>query len=186
MVTPSRLDSDGRGIGPSQRSVPAQHTILTRNKVHAPDGIRTRSPRKRTAADRRLKPRSHRQRRDVNSVERKSCWIAEPPPIPSSHRGAGVVYLWFNRHDWDTASIQMFLCPVFVCLLRLNKLWNCLRLPYGCLGGGGTTALSYQYVLCEKNRSVPLEITKEMNKYQLMKTLCPRHSYDTPKRLEVI
>ena len=66
-----------------------------------------------------------------------------------------------------------------MCLLRLNKLRNCLRLPYGCLGG--TTVLSYQYVLCKKNRSVPLETTKEMNKYHLMKTLCPRHSYDTPK-----
>jgi hypothetical protein len=100
-------------------------------------------------------------------------------PIPSSHRGAGVVYLKYNRHHWDTTSIQMFLCPVFMCLLRLNKLWNCLRLPYGCLGG--TTVLPYQYVLCKKNRSVLREITKEMNKWHLMKSLCPRRSYDTPK-----
>jgi hypothetical protein len=68
-----------------------------------------------------------------------------------------------------------------MCLLRLNKLWNCLWLPCGCLEG--TTVLPYQYVLCKKNRSVPLEITKEMNKYHLMKTLCPRHSYDTPKEV---
>ena len=46
---------------------------------------------------------------------------------------------------------------------------------------GGTTVLPYQYVLSKMNRSVPLEITKKMNKYQLMKTLCPRHSCDTPK-----
>lgn len=48
---------------------------------------------------------------------------------------------------------------------------------------GGTAVLPYQYFLCKKNRSVPLEITKEMNKYHLMKTLCPRHSYDTPKEV---
>jgi hypothetical protein len=36
-------------------------------------------------------------------------------------------------------------------------------------------------MFCVKRTVVPLEITKEMNKYHLTKTLCPRHSYDTPK-----
>ena len=53
----TRYDSSGRGIGPSQTSDNAQHS--KRDRIHAPGGIRTYNPSKRTAADPRLRPRDH-------------------------------------------------------------------------------------------------------------------------------
>jgi hypothetical protein len=69
--------------GPARRRGLYLHdTQHSQETVYDPDEIRTRSPRKRAAADRRLRPRGHRERRNVNRVEHKSCWIAEPPPTP--------------------------------------------------------------------------------------------------------
>ena len=51
----NRKDSSGRGIGQSQRSVPAQHTTLTAN-ILALGGIRTIHPSKRAATDPRIRP----------------------------------------------------------------------------------------------------------------------------------
>jgi len=54
-----RWDSSGRVISPSQKHLPdiTQHSQQT--DIHAPGEIRTHNPRKRTAADRRLRPRGH-------------------------------------------------------------------------------------------------------------------------------
>ena len=53
-----RWDSPGRGIGLSQRSVPAQHTTFAHNRHPTPPSwIRTRSPMKGAAADLRPRPR---------------------------------------------------------------------------------------------------------------------------------
>ena len=58
----ARWKSSGRGIGPSQRTV-LENTQQTQDKeTSAPGGIRTRDPNKRTAAERRLRPRGHRDR----------------------------------------------------------------------------------------------------------------------------
>jgi len=50
------LDSSGRGISQLQRLPPAQHTQET--NIHAPGGMPTRNPSKRTAGNPRLQPRS--------------------------------------------------------------------------------------------------------------------------------
>jgi hypothetical protein len=68
-VPPSYPDtphSSGRVIGASQISLPdnTQHSQETNS--HAPTGIRTHDPNKRTAADPHLKPRGHRDRLEDN------------------------------------------------------------------------------------------------------------------------
>ena len=59
----TRQNSSGRVIGPSQRPLPdkTQYLRYLRTGIHAPGGIRTRSPSKRAAAaaDRRLTPRGN-------------------------------------------------------------------------------------------------------------------------------
>ena len=61
--THTRWDSSGRGIGPSQRPLPDNTQHLQETDIHAPGGIRTRNPSKRAAADLRLRPLGHRDRR---------------------------------------------------------------------------------------------------------------------------
>jgi len=52
-----RYNSSGRVIGPSQRTLRENKKRSQQTDVHAPGGIRTRSPSKREAADKRLRPR---------------------------------------------------------------------------------------------------------------------------------
>jgi hypothetical protein len=53
----SRQDSSGRGIGPSQRPLPDNTNTV--QDIHAPGGIRTHDPSKRSAADLRFRPHGH-------------------------------------------------------------------------------------------------------------------------------
>jgi hypothetical protein len=54
-----RQDFSGRGIGPSQRSLPVKTQYSQETGIHAPGGIQTRNPSKRAAADQPLRPRGH-------------------------------------------------------------------------------------------------------------------------------
>ena len=55
----SLQDSSGRVISSSQRSLPDNTQHSQQTDVHGPDGIRTRNPSKRAAADLRLGSRGH-------------------------------------------------------------------------------------------------------------------------------
>jgi len=55
----THIDSPAQGIGPSQRLLPAQHTIFRGDKHEFPSGIRTRNPNKRAVAELRLRARGH-------------------------------------------------------------------------------------------------------------------------------
>jgi len=59
----NRWDSSGRGTGLSQRPIPDNTQRSQETDIHAPGGIRTRSPSKRVAADLRLWPRDLRDRK---------------------------------------------------------------------------------------------------------------------------
>ena len=72
-------------IGPSQRPLPDNTQHSQQTDVHAPGGIRIRIPSKRTAADPRLRPRGHRNRRPsgysnkdlsngLTSTLTEACW----------------------------------------------------------------------------------------------------------------
>jgi hypothetical protein len=56
------VDSSGRVIGPSQRSLPDNTQHFKQKNFYVPGRIRTRSPSKREAADSLLRPRDHRER----------------------------------------------------------------------------------------------------------------------------
>jgi hypothetical protein len=58
-------DSSGRVISPTQRPLPdnTKHTQVT--DIHVSDGIGTRNPSKRAAADPRLRPRGHQDRQNM-------------------------------------------------------------------------------------------------------------------------
>jgi hypothetical protein len=47
--TPQSVDSSGRGIGPSQRLLPDYTNAVQETNIHAPCGIRTHDPSKRSA-----------------------------------------------------------------------------------------------------------------------------------------
>jgi hypothetical protein len=51
----SRYDCSGRVIGPLQRPLPDKTQHSQQTNIHAPGGIRTRHPRRRPAADPRLR-----------------------------------------------------------------------------------------------------------------------------------
>jgi hypothetical protein len=53
----SRQDSSGRGIGPSQRPLPDNTNTVQETNIHAPGGIRTHNPSKRSASDLCLRSR---------------------------------------------------------------------------------------------------------------------------------
>ena len=55
----SRLDSSGRAMSPSQRSLPDNIQHSQQTNAHVSGGIRTHNPRRRAAADVRLRPRDH-------------------------------------------------------------------------------------------------------------------------------
>jgi hypothetical protein len=55
----ARYDSSGRGIGPSQKSLPDNTQHSQETDIPTPGGIWTRNPSKRTAADPSLRPRGH-------------------------------------------------------------------------------------------------------------------------------
>jgi len=59
----NRWDSSGRGTGLSQRPLPDNTQLSQETDIHAPGGIRTRSPNNRVAADVRLWPRGLRDRK---------------------------------------------------------------------------------------------------------------------------
>ena len=61
----SRQDSSGRVISSSQRSLPDNTRHSQQTNIHAPGGIRTRNPSKRAAAERRLRPCGHWDRRKI-------------------------------------------------------------------------------------------------------------------------
>jgi hypothetical protein len=60
--TQTRYDSSERVISPSQRPLTAQHSKNTETNIHALNGIRTRDPSNRAAAELRVRPhgKSHR------------------------------------------------------------------------------------------------------------------------------
>jgi hypothetical protein len=55
----TRYDSSGRVINPTQRPLPENTKHSQETQIHDLGGIRTRNPSKRSAADPRLRPRSH-------------------------------------------------------------------------------------------------------------------------------
>ena len=57
MTHHSRQDFSGTVIGPPQRPLPDKHS--QRTNIHAPRGIRTRNPSKRSAVNPRLRPLGH-------------------------------------------------------------------------------------------------------------------------------
>ena len=59
--TTHSVDSSGQVIGPSQTLVSVQHITLTTD-IHAPGGIRTHNPSKRTGADPCCRPRGNLDR----------------------------------------------------------------------------------------------------------------------------
>ena len=59
----SRYDSSGRVISSSQRSLPDNTQHWQQTNIHAPGGIRTHNLSSRAAADLRLRPRGHWDRR---------------------------------------------------------------------------------------------------------------------------
>jgi hypothetical protein len=62
----SRWGSSGWRIGPSQRPLPDNTQHSQETKIHAPGGIRTQDPNKRSVADLRLRPRDHWDRHCVS------------------------------------------------------------------------------------------------------------------------
>ena len=73
----SRQDSSGRVIFPSQRPLPdntTQHSQETH--IHAPGGIRTHNPSKRSAADTRLGPRGYVDQRGEKNLLNVNCVIS--------------------------------------------------------------------------------------------------------------
>ena len=56
----SRCDSSGRVISLSQRPLPDNAQISQQINIHAHGGSWTRNPKKREAADQRLRPHGHR------------------------------------------------------------------------------------------------------------------------------
>ena len=54
---------------PDAETPTGQHTTLTRDRHPFPGGIRTRNPSKRVAADPRLRPRGHWDRRTLLTVD---------------------------------------------------------------------------------------------------------------------
>jgi len=67
--TPTRYDSPGRVIGPSQRSLPDNTQYSQATDIHDTGAIRTRNPIKREAADPRFRPRGHWDRRFVSNKD---------------------------------------------------------------------------------------------------------------------
>jgi hypothetical protein len=63
IIQDSRSHSDtphsGRVITPTQKPLPGKTQHALETDIHAPGGIRTRSPRQRAAVDPRLRPRDH-------------------------------------------------------------------------------------------------------------------------------
>ena len=65
MMHHSRQDSSGRVISSSQRPLPDNTQHSQQTNIHAPGGIRTHDLSRRAAADLRLRPSSHWDRRIV-------------------------------------------------------------------------------------------------------------------------
>ena len=61
----SRYDSSGRVISSSQRPLPDNTQHSQQTNIHAPGGIRTHNLSRRAAADLRLIPRGHWDRRNI-------------------------------------------------------------------------------------------------------------------------
>ena len=73
----SRYDSSGRGIGPSQRPLP-ENTQQSQESSTSPGRIRTRNPSKRSAADTRLGPLGHWDRRSSFAFLYFHLWRTNP------------------------------------------------------------------------------------------------------------
>jgi hypothetical protein len=65
----SRQDSPGRGIGPSQRSIPDNTNTVHETNNHAPGGIGTHDPSKSSSADLRLRPRGQIHKVDKHKLK---------------------------------------------------------------------------------------------------------------------
>jgi hypothetical protein len=111
-MTHTRQDSSGRGIGPSQRPLPDNVQHLTRDThIHAADGIRTRNPSERAAADLRLRLCPACQRPACTRVSRPLTWADKHVckwGCPASQR---VESERAKRTLWLVAATQLF-CPL--------------------------------------------------------------------------
>ena len=84
----SRYDSSRLVISPTQRPLPDNTQHSQQTNIHASGGIRTHNPSKRAAADPRLRPRGHRDRRMRRYIHRHTTfeWGVSGGPQSASER----------------------------------------------------------------------------------------------------
>ena len=70
----TQWDSSGRVISPTQRPPPDNTQHSQHTNIHASGGIRTHNPSKEAAADPRLRPRGHWDRRIKSLVDTNKKW----------------------------------------------------------------------------------------------------------------
>jgi hypothetical protein len=76
LIYPTRQDSSGRVISPTQRPLPDITQQSLETDIHALSGIRTRNPSKRAAAEPNLRLRGHRDQPNGRMFEyNQVVWI---------------------------------------------------------------------------------------------------------------
>jgi len=86
----TRQDSSGRVVCPLQRPLPDNMQHSQETDIDAPGGIRTHTPSKQAATDRRLRPRAH-QHRHFNIRRVKSETLTALWNVKCTEKSRGVV-----------------------------------------------------------------------------------------------
>jgi len=89
----SRYDSSGRVISSSQRTLPDNTQHLQQTNIHTPGGIRTHNLKRRPAADRRLRPRGHWDRRFRTVKEQVKFTLDQATKTQRRSRGIALLFL---------------------------------------------------------------------------------------------
>ena len=107
------IDSPVQGIGPSQRLLPAQHTIFRGEKPQFPVGNRTRNPSKRAAADLRLRAHGH-------PLSRLSCLSAPTNKISQCRVMVNQLSSWYDTANWSRKFVNV-LCRYYYVSVNIDR-----------------------------------------------------------------
>jgi len=124
-------------MGPSQRPLPDNTQHSQETNIYAPGGIRARNPSKRVAADRSRRPRSQRDRPDLESSDINPLSVHRRR-LPAAPDTRPHLITYRNGADQDPADFQL--------TKPLNHMLQC-SIPCR-MGGFPLTRMKVGYYCC--------------------------------------
>jgi hypothetical protein len=117
-------------IGPTKRSLPDKTQHSQETDIHFPGGIRTHNPSKRTAADPRLRPRGHLDRKEEYTL-RKAIGVVWSVELSSGSRCQNKILNYWHQlmfHFVKTSAPMSMLVNITHCIkpwrIRGTSFWS--------------------------------------------------------------